>query len=67
MIGNVVESRLYINFISGGGTEAVAFLFILSGFVEALHNRDTNKSSVIAILKLCVEKVKKSMEYIFLI
>lgn len=59
MIGNVVESRLYSNFLSGGGTEAVAFFFILSGFVEALHNRDTTKSSVITMLKLCVKKVKK--------
>ena len=59
MIGNVTKSWIYSNFLSGGGTEAVAFFFILSGFVEALHDRDTNKSSVITILKLCVEKVKK--------
>lgn len=32
MIGNVVESRLYSNFLSGG-TEAVAFFFI---FLELL-------------------------------
>ena len=59
MIRNISESSIYLNFIKGGGgTEAVAFFFVLSGFVEALHQRK-EVPSIKKIRRLCIAKVKK--------
>lgn len=41
-----------------GGTEAVAFFFVLSGFVEALHLRE-DKLRLRNVLRICVKKVHK--------
>lgn len=58
MIRNISESSIYLNFIKGGGTEAVAFFFVLSGFVEALHQRK-EVPSIKNIRRLCIAKVKR--------
>lgn len=42
----------------GGGTEAVAFFFVLSGFVEALHSRKESLELKNA-LQICVKKVNR--------
>ena len=53
------QSHRYISILSkGGGTEAVAFFFVLSGFVEALHQRK-EVPSIKKIRRLCIAKVKK--------
>ena len=63
MIRNISESSIYLNFIKGGGgTEAVAFFFVLSGFVEALHQRK-EVPSIKKIRRLCIAKVKKFNQY----
>jgi len=58
MIGNISESLIYINFFKGGGAEAVAFFFVLSGFIEALHQRN-EVPDIKNITRLCIAKVKK--------
>ena len=42
----------------GGGAEAVAFFFVLSGFIEALHQRN-EVPDIKNITRLCIAKVKK--------
>lgn len=58
MIGHISETVIYKRVGRGGGTEAVAIFFVLSGFVEAIHPKCI-KYDFINIIKLCVQRVKR--------
>ncbi len=60
MIGNISSNNVVYKYLaSGGGKEGVAFFFVLSGFVEALHHRDLklNFSNTKNILKAKLCKI----------
>lgn len=60
MIGNISSANVIYKYLaSGGGKEGVAFFFVLSGFVEALHHRDLklNFSNTKNILKAKLCKI----------
>lgn len=57
MIGNITKTTIYQK-IGKGGTEAVAFFFVLLGFIEAIQKRNFEYHKPSKNLKFCAKKVK---------
>lgn len=66
-IGNINQTSLYLHCFSGGGTQAVAYFFVLSGFVEGLHIRKLgSKKEILSSLREKIGRFYK-IHWVFLI